>query len=131
LFAAYLETLTAVNSADATGHLATRFVDQEKLRAERARLPPVEVPLIRLHPETGKKQIFVNESYTGYIKGVSRSVSDHLLGILFDAVKAADVTVRYTWQQGATIIWDNRTVQHRGIKDYGQQRRILHRASLD
>jgi taurine dioxygenase len=131
LFAAYLDTLTAVNSADATGHLATRFIDQQKLAEERARLPPIEVPVIRVHPETSRKQIFVNESYTGYIKGLSRTVSDHLLGILFDAVKSADVQARITWEQGDVVIWDNRTVQHRGIKDYGKQRRILHRASLN
>jgi taurine dioxygenase len=131
LFATYLDTLTAVSSADATGHLAERYLDPEELARERFKLPPFEAPVIRVHPETGKKQIFVNESYTAYIKGVSRIVSQNLLGILFDAIKAPEVQARHAWEPGALVVWDNRVVQHKGIKDYATTHRLLYRASLD
>lgn len=131
LFAAYLDTLIAVNSADATGHLAERYLDPEQQARERARMPPYEHPVIRVHPETGRKQIFVSESYTAYIKGVSRTVSQSLLAILFEAIKAPEVQARYTWTPGALVVWDNLVVQHRGIKDYGSDHRLLYRATLN
>jgi taurine dioxygenase len=131
LFAAYLDTLIAINSADATGHLAERYLDPEQQARERARMPPFEHPVVRVHPETGRKQIFVSESYTAYIKGVSRMVSQSLLAILFEAIKAPEVQARYTWTPGALVVWDNRVVQHRGIKDYGSDRRLLYRATLN
>lgn len=131
LFAAYLDTLTAVHSADATGHLAERYLDPEQQARERARMPPYEHPVIRVHPETGARQIFVNESYTAYIKGVSRTVSQSLLAILFEAIKAPEVQARYAWTPGALVVWDNRVVQHRGIKDYGSDHRLLYRATLN
>lgn len=130
LFAAYLDTLTAVSSAEATGHLMQRYDDPVELARQRAKLPPLVVPVVRKHPATGRKQIFVNESYTAYIQGVSRVMSDHLLGILFDAVKSPDVQARFQWREGALVVWDNRVVQHRGVKDYGGSRRVLYRAAL-
>ncbi len=131
LFAAYLDTLIAVNSADATGHLAERYLDPAQQAQERAKMPPYEHPVIRVHSETGRKQIFVSESYTAYIKGVSRTVSQSLLAILFEAIKAPEVQARYTWTPGVLVVWDNRVVQHRGIKDYGSDRRLLYRATLN
>ena len=62
------------------------------------------------------------------ILGVPRTVSDHLLQILFDYVKSPDVQTRVAWQEGAAVIWDNRVVQHRGVADYGDGLRVLHRA---
>jgi taurine dioxygenase len=70
---AYVDTLIAVNSADATGRLSERYLDPEQQARERARMPPYEHPVIRVHPDTGRKQIFVSESYTTSIKGVSRN----------------------------------------------------------
>ncbi len=57
-------------------------------------------------------------------------MSQNLLGILFDMIKSPEATVRFTWTQGALAIWDNRVVQHKGIKDYGGGRRILYRATM-
>ncbi len=129
-FAAYLETLTAVQSAETVGHLPLSYQDPEELARQRAKNPPVETPVIRIHPETGRKVLNVNESYTLRIKGVSRMVSQNLLNILFDLVKSTEVQARVRWQQGMAVIWDNRTVQHRGVDDYGNGRRVLYRAVL-
>ncbi len=104
------------------------YQDPQALAAQRAKYPPVEVPVIRTHPDTGRKQIFVSELYTQRILGVPRNLSDHLLQILFDYVKAPDVQTRVDWQEGAVVIWDNRVVQHRGVGDYGDGHRVLYRA---
>jgi taurine dioxygenase len=130
LFAAYLESLTVIQSADATGHITDRYLDPAEAAQARLKMPPFEMPLVRIHPVTGRKWIAVNESYAAYIKGVSRVTSQNLLGILFDMIKSPEATVRFTWTQGALAIWDNRVVQHKGIKDYGGGRRILYRATM-
>ena len=130
LFAAYLESLTVIQSADATGHITDRYLDAEEATKARVRMPPFEMPLIRVHPVTGRKWVAVNESYVAYIKGVSRVTSQNILGILFDMIKSPEATARYTWTRGALAIWDNRVVQHKGIKDYGTGRRILYRATM-
>ena len=131
LFAAYLETLTVIQSADATGHITDRYLDAEEATKARIRMPPFEMPLVRVHPVTGRKWIGVNESYAGYIKGASRILSQNILGILFDMIKSPEATVRYSWTKGALAVWDNRVVQHKGIKDYaGGGRRVLYRATM-
>ncbi len=123
-------SLTVIQSADATGHITDRYLDPEEATKARVRMPPFEMPLVRVHPETGRKWIAVNESYVAYIKGVSRVMSQNILGILFDMIKSPEATARYTWTRGALAIWDNRVVQHKGIKDYGSGRRILYRATM-
>ena len=131
LFAAYLETLTVIQSADATGHITDRYLDAEEATKARIRMPPFEMPLVRVHPVTGRKWIGVNESYAGYIKGASRILSQNILGILFDMIKSPEATVRYSLTKGALAVWDNRVVQHKGIKDYaGGGRRVLYRATM-
>jgi len=129
-FAAYLDTLVAVHSWDATGHLDERFPDPAEAAHQRALFPPIEAPVIRIHPLTGKKQILVNESYTVYIKGVSRTTSQNLLGILFEEIKSPEVEARYTWETDAVVVWDNRIVQHRGIGDFGDRKRVFYRACV-
>ncbi len=128
LFAQYLETLTAVHDVETQGFMTLAYQDPVKLAAQRAKYPAIETPLIRVHPDTGRKQIYVNELYTQRILGVPRTLSDHLLQILFDYVKSPDVQTRVGWEQGAVVIWDNRVVQHRGVGDYGDGHRVLYRA---
>jgi taurine dioxygenase len=130
LFATFLESLTVIQSADATGHITDRYLDPQEAANARMRTPPFEMPIVRVHPATGRKWIAVNESYTNYIKGVSRIMSQNILGILFDMIKSPEATARYSWTRGALAIWDNRVVQHKGIKDYGSGRRILYRATM-
>ena len=93
-------------------------------------MPPFEMPLVRVHPATGRKWIAVNESYAGYIKGVSRIHSQNILGILFDMIKSPEATVRHTWTQGALAIWDNRSTWHYAMNDYHGHRRLMHRITI-
>jgi taurine dioxygenase len=131
LLAAYLDSLQVIQSPDATGHITERYEDPEEAAQARSRMPPFEMPLVRVHPESGSKWIAINESYVCYIKGVSRVHSQNIRGILFDMIKSPEACVRISWEQGALAIWDNRVVQHMGIKDYGDdQRRILYRCTM-
>lgn len=130
-FVSYLETLSVIHDADTQGLLSLAYQDPQGLAEARAKNPPLEVPLIRVHPETGRKQIYANELYAQRILGVSRSVSDHLLGILFDLIKLPEIGATYVWEEGSVLIWDNRTVHHRGVYNYDGQRRSLHRAVID
>jgi taurine dioxygenase len=131
LFAQYLESLNVIQSPDATGHITDRYLDPEEAAQARLAMPPFEMPLIRVHPVTGRKWVAVNESYVCYIKGVSRVHSQNILGILFDMIKSPEATCRIEWQQGALAVWDNRVVQHRAIKDYtGNAKRTLYRCTM-
>lgn len=131
LFAQYLDSLKVIQSPDATGHITDRYLDPEEAAQARLRMPPFEMPLVRVHPVTGRKWIAVNESYVCYIKGVSRVHSQNILGILFDIIKSPEATCRIEWQEGALAVWDNRVVQHRAIKDYtSTAERILYRCTM-
>lgn len=131
LFAQYLDSLQVIQSPDATGHITDRYLDPEEAAEARRRMPPFEMPLVRVHPVTGRKWIAVNESYVCYIKDVSRVHSQNILGILFDMIKSPDATCRLEWEQGALAIWDNRVVQHRAVKDYsGDATRLLYRCTM-
>lgn len=131
LFAQYLDSLQVIQSPDATGHITDRYLDPEEAAEARRRMPPFEMPLVRVHPVTGRKWIAVNESYVCYIKGVSRVHSQNILGILFDMIKSPDATCRFEWEEGMLAIWDNRVVQHRAVKDYdGDATRLLYRCTM-
>ena len=131
LFAKYLESLSVIQSPDATGHITDRYLDAEAAAQARLRMPPFEMPLIRTHPVSGRKWVAVNESYVCYIKGVSRVHSQNILGILFDMIKSPEATCRIEWREGALAVWDNRVVQHRAVKDYAPgTARILYRCTM-
>lgn len=131
LLAQYLETLTAIQNYDAQGFLTYAYGhDPEKLAAQRVLYPPIETPVIRKHPETGHKQIFVTELYTTRIVGLTPVASQSLLNLLFDLIKSPEIQTRVQWEEGAALLWDNRTVQHRGVNDFGESRRLLHRAVI-
>lgn len=129
LLAAYLETLTAVNFVDANGYHRSAARD-EYLDELRAKHPPLDVPVIKTHPETGEKYIFVNELHTTYLHGVNRSTGESLLRILFSALENPELHARFVWQPRSLAVWDNRLVQHRAIHDYGDQRRVLYRVTI-
>lgn len=131
LFAQYLETLYVAQDVETMGFLTLAYRNEEELARQKARFPWIRTPLIRVHPETGKKQIYVNELYTQRILGLSRIASQNILGILFDLVKSPEVLTRFQWEEGSVLIWDNRVVQHRGVGDYGSGHRVLLRAVVE
>ena len=95
----------------------------------RRNFPPVRHPVVRTHPETGRKALFVNSNHTTYIADVPRSESEHLLALLYDHVKSPELQCRFRWDEHSLVFSDNRCSQHYAVPDY-TERRVLHRVSL-
>ena len=79
-------------------------------------------PVVRVHPETGRKALFVSECSTTHIVELSEAESDGLLRVLFDHAKRAEYSMRWRWQEGDVALWDNRNVLHYAIPDYRGER---------
>jgi taurine dioxygenase len=94
------------------------------------RLDPVEHPVVRVHPETGRKGIFVNPGFTSHIAGVSEVESRSILDLLYAHLTKPEHLVRHRWRTGDVAMWDNRSTAHYANRDYGSARRVMHRITL-
>ncbi|MBV9832029.1 MAG: TauD/TfdA family dioxygenase [Marmoricola sp.] len=92
-------------------------------------LAPVEHPVVRVHPESGRKGLFVNPGFTSHIVGVSDAESRGILDLLFAHLTKPEHTVRHRWQLGDVGIWDNRSTSHYANRDYHQPR-VMRRITL-
>lgn len=92
-------------------------------------LPPAEHPVVRTHPVTGRKALFVNEGYTTRLAGVDRAESDAVLGQLFGHLRTPEFQCRFRWRAGSLAVWDNRITQHYAVADYSE-RRLMHRITI-
>ena len=86
--------------------------------------------MVRVHPITGKKIIYVNPTFTSHIKGVSRSQSDALLTQLYALAQIPENQARFRWQPNSLAVWDNRSTQHYAVGDYFPSHRKLHRITF-
>ena len=113
---------------------ATRFAltDADAARFEKAKQdhPPVSHPVVRTHPVSGKKGLFVSEGFTTHINELTEAESEALLRFLFAHATHPNFQVRWHWQAGDVAIWDNRATQHFANFDYGTAHRIMHRATV-
>jgi taurine dioxygenase len=92
--------------------------------------PPVEHPVVRVHPETGRRTLFVNPVFTQHIVGRDESESEALLALLFRQMTRPEYQCRFHWTPGAVAFWDNRATQHNAASDYFPQRRVMDRISI-
>src|SRR3954451_7373779 len=92
-------------------------------------LPPVEHPVVRVHPETGRKGLFVNPGFTSHIVGVSDAESRGILDLLYAHLTKPEHTIRHRWQSGDVGIWDNRSTSHYANRDYSETR-VMRRITL-
>ncbi|SLN72557.1 TauD/TfdA dioxygenase family protein [Oceanibacterium hippocampi] len=108
-----------------------RFIDRADLPATGLDVPPpVLHPVVRVHPVTGRRALFVNSSYTRRIPSVSDVESRHLLALLMEQVMMPEFQVRFQWRPGSVAIWDNRCTQHFASNDYREKRR-MRRVQID
>ena len=87
-------------------------------------------PVVRVHPVTGRKALFVNPVYTQYFHEMSPEESGPLLQFVFEHATKAEFTCRLRWAPGTLAIWDNRCLMHLAINDYDGSRRLLHRTTV-
>lgn len=108
-----------------------RFYGPERLAPFQDVFPPVEHPVIRTHPETGRRLLFVNASFTTRITGMERAESDRLLSYLCRQAHVPEYQVRFHWQPGDVAFWDNRATQHYAVNDYAPHRRVAERVAIE
>jgi taurine dioxygenase len=133
---AFLEPLVAVHSAsnaydpkttgDAKykGEAAITYTYSDSIYDE------VEHPVVRTHPKSGRKSLFVNPMFTQRILGLNPNESKALLEMLFAHATRPDFTCRVSWKPGSVTVWDNRCVQHYAIDDYAEFERVMYRVTV-
>ena len=109
----------------------TEVPDQANLTSGALKRYGTEHPVVATHPETGRKLLFVNKTYSKQIKGMTQEESDALLGFLVRHATRAEHVWRVQWQPGTLTFWDNRCTWHYAVNDYQGQRRLMHRITLD
>jgi taurine dioxygenase len=104
-----------------------------KERYERAvaKHPPVTHPVVRTHPVSRRKGLFVNEGFTTHINELEPRESETLLRFLYSHVARQEFTIRWRWSVDDVAFWDNRNTQHYAVADYLPERRTMHRATVN
>ena len=125
---AFLDGLTAVHSLSIMVE-RTRHLDNVSLRDQAERWPPVVHPVVRVHPETGRRMLNVNANWTSHIVELQPDESRALLTFLFQHLQSPSFQVRFRWEEGSVAFWDNRAVQHFAVPDYAE-RRVMQRVTL-
>jgi len=128
---AFLSGLEAVHNL---GPFLTLFPDTEEgrraMHLAEEKLPPVTHPVIRVHPVTGKKALFVNPQFTVSIKGMEADESRAILDLLFRKTLRHEFHYRHRWQPDMLVFWDNPSTQHSALHDYYPQRRLMERVTI-
>ena len=88
-------------------------------------------PVVRRHPDTGRKLLYVNRGFTDRFAGMSKAESLPMLEYLFAHCERPEFSCRYRWASGTVGVWDNRCVLHYALNDYFGQRRVMHRISIN
>ncbi|QFU85938.1 TauD/TfdA family dioxygenase [Amycolatopsis sp. YIM 10] len=107
-----------------------RFSDADFLAAKQDEFPPVEHPVVRTHPESGRRMLFVNQAFTTHIVGLEREESDRLLRLLFQQAHVPEFQVRFKWRPNSVAFWDNRATQHYAVNDYFPHARVAERVAI-
>lgn len=89
-----------------------------------------EHPVVRIHPETGRKSLFVSPRYTTDVVGLRPHLSAALLKVFFEHLTQPEFAVRFRWRPGSVAIWDNRNTIHYAVDDYGDALRVMHLSSV-
>jgi len=126
-----LEGLVAVNSSAAADVSRTREDRiKDSARADARKEYVAHHPVVRVHPETGRRALYVNVAHTVGFEDMTPEESAPLLRYLVRHQVRPDFTCRFRWRPGSIALWDNRCAQHNAINDYPGHRRLMHRITL-
>ena len=127
----FLEELDAFHSQGAVfNDIVARRFGEEAARPILERFAGTTHPVVTLHPETGRKALFVNQGYTQSVVGLHADESDALLAFLFAHVRSPRFVCRYRWSVGDVAIWDERSTVHMGEGTYWPQERLMRRVTV-
>lgn len=104
--------------------------DLQRWEAARQKNPPLSHPVVRTHPVSGRKSLFVSEGFTTRINELEAVESEVILKLLFAHATRPEFTLRWRWQAHDVAFWDNRVTQHYAVDEYRPQRRVMHRATI-
>lgn len=127
------ETQERIDGLSAVHDFKTSFglyMTEEQLAKQLEKFPPATHPVVRTHPVTGRKSIYVNAIFTSHIEGMSREESDELLDHLFEQSDTPEYQCRFRWQKNSFAFWDNRALQHYANSDYDPQPRRMERVTV-
>ena len=124
-----LDGLTAINSS-AKETVAKSRQDRQKGMDAVPEPLVAEHPVVRTHPETGRKVLYVNIGHTVGIRGMAAAESGPLLDFLYAHQRRHEYSCRFTWAPGSIAFWDNRSTQHYPVNDYHGFKRVMHRVTL-
>jgi len=128
----FAESITAIHDNMQRNLLKVlEKMEPEQYKQVREYLPPNEHPVVCTHPETGRKFLFVSELMTREVCNMNRQQSSAVLDFLFAHQTRPEYQCRFHWKPGSLALWDNFSTLHRGIFDFGQQHRLMHRVSFN
>jgi taurine dioxygenase len=130
---AFLKPLTATHNI-AQSFPSERFAmtpeAQARLESAKRNNPPVTHPVVRTHPVSGRRGLFVNDGFTTHINELTAAESRALLPLLYAHSSKPEFVVRWKWRDGDVAFWDNRLTQHYATDDYRPARRVMNRATI-
>lgn len=118
-------TLTAVH--DGSGFALLQGKSRESFWEH---FPLQKHPVVRTHPDTGERALYVNSAFTTHIEGLSAKESDWLLQHLYDQASKPEYQVRFRWKPNSLAFWDNRSCQHYAVADYWPEMRAMERVTI-
>jgi len=126
------ETKDLITGAVAVHDIARVFAKRLNKKPEELhdKYPLMEHPVVRTHPETGNRTLYVNGAFTSHIKDMDRAESDALLARLYRTAANPEVQCRFRWTPGSIAFWDNRACQHFAASDYYPEVRVMERVTI-
>lgn len=94
------------------------------------RYPAVEHPLVRTHPATKRRALYISGPYVTHISGLSPAESRAILDFLYRHIETNEFVYRHKWQRRDLVLWDNRCTQHLAVADYFPRERLMHRLNI-
>jgi taurine dioxygenase len=128
-----LDGLLCIHSAKpiyGSNGLSSRSFHNMSIDQNEAANAEMEHPVVRTHPESGRKGLFVNTNFSIRFKGMTEEESTPLLNYLFEHGRREAFTCRFKWKNGSVAFWDNRAVMHLALNDYSGHRREMHRVTV-